>query len=400
VNSHLSQALARPLIKWWLTTNVDSWRRSVIAADSPHVHARGVNPDRMLLTGDGMATGRGVLTHDLGLPGYLARSLSEHTGRATDVDAVVSDDMTARSCLTALADVDLDRFDIVVLSVGANEALELAAAHAWGDALRALLDEVVTRSPVATKVFVLPIPFFGINPHFPRCLARVVDRHVQTLNAATAELVSRFPAVEIVPVPQAGTFEVEGAHVYKRWAEGIALRISTALDPAHVPTGSTEKEDERGRQDALRVLEALAPASDPDAVLDELTERARRAFGTTMAAVTLIESDVQTMRAAQGLDPVTLPRGEAFCDITIRRAAHFVIEDASLDARYADYSVVAGEPGVKFYAGYPIESPDGQRVGALCVMDAEPRHFTPGDAVLLRSLAQGVQAHLWRDRSW
>jgi GAF domain-containing protein len=80
-------------------------------------------------------------------------------------------------------------------------------------------------------------------------------------------------------------------------------------------------------------------------------------------------------------------------------AAHSVIEDASLDTRYADYSVVAGEPGVRFYAGYPIESPDGQRVGALCIMDTEPRHVTPGNAVLLRSLAQRVQAHLWRDRS-
>lgn len=57
-----------------------------------------------------------------------------------------------------------------------------------------------------------------------------------------------------------------------------------------------------------------------------------------------------------------------------------------------------GPTGRKFYAGYPIESPGGQRVGALCVMDPEPRRFTTQDSELLRSSAQGVQAHLWRDQ--
>jgi GAF domain-containing protein len=398
VNGFLGHLFARPLIGWWLTTSAHSWLRHVVATDSPHVHARGTNPDRVLLTGDGAATGRGVLTHDLGLPGYLARSLTAQTGRATDVDAVVDGDMTARSCLVALGDVDLDLFDIVVLSVGANEALALMSPGDWEDAVGALLDDVVTRSPAATKIFVLPVPLFGVNPHFPRHLARVVDRHVQTLNAVTTLRVAGLEGVEIVPVPKAGTFEIEGAHVYRQWAEGIALQISAALDPARMPVGSTEKEDEQGRQDALRTLENLNPVGEADVVLDDLTEQARRAFGTSIAAVTFIESDRQIMRAARGMDPASLPRSEAFCDTTIRRASHFVIEDASLDSRYADYSVVTGEPGVKFYAGYPIESPGGQRVGALCIMDAEPRHFTPQEAELLRHLAQGVQAHLWRDR--
>ena len=119
-------------------------------------------------------------------------------------------------------------------------------------------------------------------------------------------------------------------------------------------------------------------------------------LGTSMAAVTLIRSDVQVMKAASGIDPIVLPRGEAFCDTTIRRASHFVIEDATLDSRYADYSTVTGETGVRFYAGYPIESPDGQRVGALCVMDTTPRHLTPQEAEVLRTLAHRVQERLWQ----
>lgn len=392
----VAQLIARPLIGWWLTTSRESWHRRIVANDSPHVHARGTNPDRVLIAGDGPATGWGVATHDLGLPGYLARSLTIHTGRATDVDIVVTGNMTARTCLPAIADLDLDRFDIIVLSLGANEALALTSTSTWVKALAMLLRDIQAKSPTATMIFVLPVPFFGINPHFPAYLARVVDRHVQKLNAATDALVTGMDRVEVIPVGQDNAYEPEGAHIHQRWAEGIALRISDSLDPTRIAVGNTEKNDETQRQAAVEALERLHPGDDP--VLNALAERARQAFGAPIAAVTFVRSDVQVMKAASGIVPVVLPRDEAFCDVTIRRAAHFVIEDAAVDSRYADYSIVKGDPEVRFYAGYPIEAPDGQRVGALCVMDTQPRTFTTHDAEMLRTLAHTIQTHLWERR--
>lgn len=387
--------LVRPLVAAWLSASPNSWRRHVVPSDSPLVHAPGTNPDRVLLTGDGAATGRGVLTHELGLPGYLARSLSTHTARATDVDIVVAGDMTARSCLAALADVDLARFDIVVVSVGANEALALMPVAQWRAALEALLRELDVRTPSLTEIFVLPIPFFSINPSFPASLGRVVDRHVQSLNAATTELVERRSRMTVVPVAQASVFEPEGSHLYRMWAEAIALRISAVLDPSRLRKADTSAFDELERQQALERSGVLTRDDDP--VLDRLTETARRAFGTSVAAVTFIESDSQFMKSAVGIEPVTLPREGAFCDITIRRAAHFVVEDASLDSRYADYSIVTGDEAIRFYAGYPIEAPDGHRIGAVCIMDPTPRHFTAVDAHLLRTLAHTIQNHLWKN---
>jgi len=129
--------ITRPLISPWLRFSTHSWERHVVAGDSPHVHAPGTNPDRVLLTGDGAATGRGVRTHDLGLPGYLARALTARTGRATDVDIIVDGEMTAKTCREALKDVDLGRFDIIVLSIGSNEALTLLSVPAWREALGA-----------------------------------------------------------------------------------------------------------------------------------------------------------------------------------------------------------------------------------------------------------------------
>lgn len=53
-----------------------------------------------------------------------------------------------------------------------------------------------------------------------------------------------------------------------------------------------------------------------------------------------------------------------------------------------------GEPHVRFYAGYPIEAPSGEPIGALCVMDSHPRAVDTFDHALLRRLALMLQAKL------
>src|SRR5262249_36197610 len=47
-------------------------------------------------------------------------------------------------------------------------------------------------------------------------------------------------------------------------------------------------------------------------------------------------------------------------------------------------------PGVRFYAGAPIRTPDGFRLGALCAMDTSPRRIRPSQQEALRDLAQLV----------
>jgi GAF domain-containing protein len=135
-----------------------------------------------------------------------------------------------------------------------------------------------------------------------------------------------------------------------------------------------------------------------DPVLDAFTDSVRRALGTPIAAITLIRHDTQTMMAVSGMVRVVLPRDQAICDTTIRTPGHLIVEDTTTDVRFADYPVVTGPLGVRSYAGCPIQSPDGYRIGALCVMDTEPRRFTALDIELLHGLAQLVQERLWRQR--
>jgi GAF domain-containing protein len=389
----IRRGLLRPQVAAWLEFSPHSWKRHVIAHDTPHLHAPGMNPDRILVTGDGAAAGRGVRTHELGLPGFLARSLSSHTRRATDVELVVDDDMTVTSCQEALENHDLGRFDVVLVALGANEALALMSPREWQTTLRALLVDLRRKTPVTTAIFLLAIPEFGINPHFPAALARAVDYHVGMLNTITEHLADELSGVEFIPEGKALAFELEGIGLYKQWADTIAARIARALDPRRPHAADLTAADEVERQLVLEELEARHAGA--DAALDAFTDETRRIFGVKMAAITFIRSDTGLFRSASGFEVVELPRSESFCDVTIRRDSLLVIEDAARDARFADFSVVSGDPGIRFYAGHPLESPGGQRVGALCVMDTEPRHFTADEAVALRMLAQRIQTHLF-----
>lgn len=62
------------------------------------------------------------------------------------------------------------------------------------------------------------------------------------------------------------------------------------------------------------------------------------------------------------------------------------------------HPLVVGAPHTRFYAGFPIESPSGERIGVLCVFDPEPR-VDEVDTVLLRELALMVQAELRRPQT-
>ena len=65
----------------------------------------------------------------------------------------------------------------------------------------------------------------------------------------------------------------------------------------------------------------------------------------------------------------------------------FVIPDLAADPRHRDRSQVVGPPYLRFYAGHPVESPDGHRIGVLAVVDTKPRTFSPAELSLLRNFA-------------
>ena len=75
-----------------------------------------------------------------------------------------------------------------------------------------------------------------------------------------------------------------------------------------------------------------------------------------------------------------------------------LVEDARTDARFSANVYVAGEPGIRFYAGAPLVGSDGHRYGTLCLTDLRPRRFSPEMLLLLVNFAELVVRQLEQAR--
>lgn len=137
---------------------------------------------------------------------------------------------------------------------------------------------------------------------------------------------------------------------------------------------------------AIRALGLLD--SPPEKRFDDITERARLLLGTAGAAFSIVDEDRLYNKSFSGVGTVEVPLRGAMCAVTIKSGTPFVVPDVWHDDRFVTH------PAVRFYAGHPVETPEGIRIGALCVTDPHPRGAESVDLVLLRELALSVQREL------
>lgn len=151
-------------------------------------------------------------------------------------------------------------------------------------------------------------------------------------------------------------------------------------------------QDEEARIAALCRLNVLD--TDPEERFDRLTRLAKRHFGVPIALVSLVDSERQWFKSCQGLDATETPRDISFCGHAILGEKIFYIENTVEDERFADNPLVTGPPHIRFYAGAPLSTPEGYRLGTLCIIDTEPRTLNEDDLITLRELADVVQDEL------
>jgi len=127
---------------------------------------------------------------------------------------------------------------------------------------------------------------------------------------------------------------------------------------------------------------------------DRITRLAARYFGTPVAVIALIDRDRQWFKSYVGLDAQETPRDIAFCAHAILNDGVLVITDATEDPRFRENPLVCGPPGIRFYAGAPLKSAGGLRLGTLCIIDFAPRDFTADDEAQLRDLAAFAEGEI------
>ena len=155
------------------------------------------------------------------------------------------------------------------------------------------------------------------------------------------------------------------------------------LDEAAIPA------NESRRLAALHGYGILDSEAEP--AFDRIAALAARRFDVPVAAVSLVDRDRQWFKACHGSDLRETPRHLALCAHAILSEGAMVIADTHSDQRFAAHPLVAGEPAIRFYAGYPLNDPEGLPIGTLCLIDTRPRpDFGPVHTELLRDYARLV----------
>lgn len=390
--SPVVQRILRPVLRAW-----GRYARDDLAPrpdDTPRVHAPGIGLDRLLLIGSGAAVGWGVRSHELALPGALARALAVRSGRGVDVDVAADPDLTAIAARSALSQHRIADYDAFVVSLGINEALALESVTAWRRSIVDMIDAVRTQAPIRSRIFLLGIPPLRSFEFYDTVAGGIAARHAHRLNRAMIDVSRATPGVTFVPLLAAAraTDQHVNRTTYATWGSSIAETIAPLmfLDRVARPGRAETTLDEQRRQAAV---DALAEAEGTDR-FDRIVTLAARLFGVQAAAFSIVDRDHVWFRAAAGAVSGTTPREDAFCSTTITGRGALVVPDALEDSRFAASSIVTGEEGVRFYAGYPVLSPSGEPIGALCVFDSRPRSADDVDLEVLRRLASMVESEL------
>jgi len=154
------------------------------------------------------------------------------------------------------------------------------------------------------------------------------------------------------------------------------------------PVDKLEKE----RLKALEAYEILDTPAEKD--FDDLTTLASQICCTSISFISLLTSERQWLKSKVGLDLTETPRSVSFCQYTLLQEELLEVKDTHEDERFRNSVFVTGPPHIRFYAGSPLLSSGGYKIGTLCVMDVVPKQLTEAQKHALNVLAKQVVTNL------
>ena len=176
-----------------------------------------------------------------------------------------------------------------------------------------------------------------------------------------------------------------------------AKRVGRNRFIAQTPTASraADGENESKRCDLASYYEAFHD-QDMSRRLDLIASLTAQLFHAPMAFVSIVGQTETVIVGQHAVDMRRAPRQSTYCDHTIQGDEPLVVPDTRSDARFGDNHFT--QAGIGFYAGAPlISSSNGQKLGALCVLDHDARRpLDKAERKLLADLARLTMADLER----
>ena len=150
----------------------------------------------------------------------------------------------------------------------------------------------------------------------------------------------------------------------------------------------TEKE----RIDALHRYQILDTSPDP--AFDRITVLAANIFSVPVALITFVDQSRTWIKSHYGTEVQEYERALSLCSTAILDREPFIINDTSVDPRYAIHPLASQESGVRFYAGIPLTVQGNHNIGVFCIIDRKPRSLNADELKMLNLLSKVVTDEL------
>jgi lysophospholipase L1-like esterase len=186
----------------------------------------GRDPVSILVIGDSTAAGVGAETQDDALPGNLARRLSREWDRGATWRAVGENGATSADIARRFLDeATTQQYDVIFVSIGANDALKLRSRAAFRRSFRVILRRLRRVSPTAL-ILVSSLPGFSQFTALPNPLRWALGLHARSLEAVARRFAASEPGVIMSPpAPEytRGFFATDRFHPspqgYREWVD-------------------------------------------------------------------------------------------------------------------------------------------------------------------------------------
>lgn len=155
---------------------------------------------------------------------------------------------------------------------------------------------------------------------------------------------------------------------------------------------SSFQHHEKNRLLTLKNYQILDTATEQ--VFDEITELAADICDAPIASISFVDADRLWFKSITGVSASEAPRVNSFCGQAILQDELFVVKDASQDLRFSQNILVTSDAGIRFYAGQPLQTPDGFNLGTLCVLDTKPRDLNQKQSKALQYLSNQITLQL------
>jgi len=269
-----SIAIARPVgFLEYLFRRTDT-SGDIFPTDSSSGVVPGANPERIIVLGESTAVGLGMLTHELGLAGHLARQYQVRTGRGVEWSTMGLPDRKLRSApaligdRTARENTVFEGTDIVVMMAGIADTLSLTSARRWRVQLIATLDALQRELPADAHVAVAEIPPMDNAGSISRTARMAAGAHARQLNEVTRSVIAQRTGASSIPFPQELTRslwkpesqQASYLRMYTIWATGILEGLGVESERhGFIPQLADDPETTGTLSETLAVADAADP---------------------------------------------------------------------------------------------------------------------------------------------